>query len=336
MGVARGKRRLLEGSLRAWIGALALLGALAAASPAGATIVTRQGNTLSVDAGTQQDGNEPNRIQVAAAGPDPAVTEVVDFRDNLTAGPGCVQEDSNTAFCGEFDSLVSVSMMGGGGDDTLELIVPISPPAPPPASALFGEQGNDRLIGGTGASILEGGPGDDVVGGFSTCCATPVEAGNDTLRGGPGRDRLIGGDGNDSIDGGPGEDTGDYSQPARGQASRSPARAVRANLRTGSASGAGTDSLTDIENLVGSRLRDVLIGDDGANLLKGGRRSDRLLGGDGADRIFGARGRDRLRGGPGGDHLFARDRQRDRVRGGTGRDEGVVDRIDVVFGVESL
>lgn len=45
--------------------------------------------------------------------------------------------------------------------------------------------------------MIDGGAGDDTLGG---------DAGNDTLLGGDGKDLLLGGDGNDSLNGGAGSD----------------------------------------------------------------------------------------------------------------------------------
>ena len=70
----------------------------------------------------------------------------------------------------------------------------------------YGEEGNDRIVGGdvpwnspgliTG-DVLSGGPGNDIIRGFR---------GPDTLRGNGGDDRLDGGAGRDDGNGGPGRD----------------------------------------------------------------------------------------------------------------------------------
>jgi Ca2+-binding RTX toxin-like protein len=51
--------------------------------------------------------------------------------------------------------------------------------------------------------------------------------------------------------------------------------------------GAGTWSLTDIENLSGGRLNDDLTGDAAANVLAGDVGNDTLSGGDGDDALYG-------------------------------------------------
>lgn len=56
--------------------------------------------------------------------------------------------------------------------------------------------------------------------------------------------------------------------------------------------GAGLDTLTDIENLIGSSLNDSLIGNNKHNILDGGAGNDKLNGGVGADNMIGGLGND--------------------------------------------
>jgi Ca2+-binding RTX toxin-like protein len=62
---------------------------------------------------------------------------------------------------------------------------------------LYGEGGDDTLVGGNFTALLSGGNGDDWIVGSD---------GNDTIVGGAGRDLLFGGLGSDNIDGGAGDD----------------------------------------------------------------------------------------------------------------------------------
>ena len=80
--------------------------------------------------------------------------------------------------------------------------------------------------------------------------------------------------GNNAFDGGLGTDTVSYS------AATGP---VTVNLSTGTATGDGTDTLTNIENVTGSSYADTITGDSGANVLYGGGGADLLYGGSGAD-----------------------------------------------------
>ena len=175
---------------------------------------------------------------------------------------------------------------------------------------LFGGSGNDTLDGGAGADVLIGGDGTDTAdyslsaAGVTVSLLTGLGAGGDaqgdtlggienitgsaqadtltgdgaanTLDGGSGNDTLIGGAGADTLIGGPGTDTASYASSGAG---------VTVNLQTGSGSGgdAQGDTLSGIENIIGSAFADVLTGDGGANTLVGGAGPDALNGGGGTD-----------------------------------------------------
>ena len=77
---------------------------------------------------------------------------------------------------------------------------------------------------------------------------------------------------------------------------------------------AQTESLPDVENLIGSAFDDILAGDRRDNDIDGlvgddtlyggpGGGDDELSGGPGHDRLFGGQGDDTLNGGPGNDRL---------------------------------
>ncbi|MFJ4346666.1 retention module-containing protein [Pseudomonas sp. NPDC089401] len=153
-------------------------------------------------------------------------------------------------------------------------------------STLNGTTGDDVLMANNADTVLNGGDGHDVlVGG----------AGNDQLYGGNGDDLLIGGPGNDLLDGGAGNDTASYA---------SATAAVNVDLSLGgpqNTGGAGVDTLTRIENLIGSDYNDSLIGNAGDNLLDGGLGNDVLKGGDGNDILIGGPGNDLMTGGNGND-----------------------------------
>ncbi len=119
-------------------------------------------------------------------------------------------------------------------------------------------------------------------------------AGEDSLSGNAGADTLFGGAGADSLNGGANIDTASYSTSA----SR-----VRVNLSSGAGLDADAqgDTLTGIENLIGSAFNDVLTGDAGTNKLAGGDGADTLKGGSGADKLNGGLGLDVLTGHGGAD-----------------------------------
>jgi len=136
---------------------------------------------------------------------------------------------------------------------------------------------------------LEGGPGaDQLTGG----------AGHDTLSGGYGDDLLEGGAGNDLIKGGNDRDTATYANAAA---------AVTVNLAITTAQntgGDGIDTLSSIENLIGSANADILTGNTYSNLLNGMAGDDRLIGGEGSDTLDGGTGIDKMFGGLGDDIYY--------------------------------
>ena len=119
--------------------------------------------------------------------------------------------------------------------------------------------------------------------------------GNNELHGGAGNDLLFSGVGNDLLDGGPGVDTASYAHATAGVT-------VDLGLLTPQNTiGAGTDTLTAIENLTGSNFNDVLTGDNNSNIINGGLGNDMLNGGGGDDFLIGGLGNNTLTGGSGTD-----------------------------------
>ncbi|MCF4995069.1 retention module-containing protein [Pseudomonas syringae] len=151
---------------------------------------------------------------------------------------------------------------------------------------LTGTAGDDVLVAGAGDNILNAGDGNDVLTGG---------AGNNELHGGSGNDLLYSGAGNDLLDGGTGIDTASYAHATAG------VTVSLATLGAQNTLGAGTDTLTGIENLVGSNFNDSLTGNDQNNVLNGGLGNDFLNGGGGDDLLIGGMGNNTLTGGAGAD-----------------------------------
>ncbi len=170
---------------------------------------------------------------------------------------------------------------------------------------------NSGLI--DGRVLLEGGPDFvDGAGGRTTGWVSGGD-GNDTLRGGRYTDFLEGGAGDDRLEGGAGADWASYDDAVS---------AVRVDLALGVAQdtrGAGTDLLSGIEHLEGSRFADGLRGNAHANILAGMEGADTLFGAGGQDRLLGGGGRDTLQGGSGNDTLEG-GLARDVLAGGSGAD----------------
>ena len=157
--------------------------------------------------------------------------------------------------------------------------------------------------GATGASstaqvsMVLGGGGADSIGSSTDSDGQYISGlgGDDILIGGIGNDTLAGGAGADSLHGGAGSDTASYAGSDAG---------VTVNLESGAASGghAQGDTLSGMENIIGSAFDDTLTGDGGANRLAGGAGNDTLIGGQGSDIFaFGlGDGNDVAHGGAGG------------------------------------
>ncbi len=173
-----------------------------------------------------------------------------------------------------------------------------------------GDTGNDTFAGGTdsGNDTFDGGDGTDVVSYLAAKAAVTVNlaagtaagtaagdaaqigadtlfsiesvigsAFNDTLTGGLGPDTFSGGLGNDKIVGSGGIDTASYATAKA---------AVTVNLSVTTAQdtlNAGQDTLSSIENLIGSAFNDTLTGSKAANVLDGGKGADAMSGGLGND-----------------------------------------------------
>ncbi len=143
------------------------------------------------------------------------------------------------------------------------------------AEAISGTDVNDTIFGGAGADILNGGIGDD------------------TINGEDGDDTLIGGLGTNTINGGNDIDVVTYATATA---------AVTVSLAIGIAQntiGAGTDTISNVENLTGSDFNDTLTGDTNNNTIDGGIGNDTIRGGLGVDVMLGGVGDDTLDGSDG-------------------------------------
>ena len=166
---------------------------------------------------------------------------------------------------------------------------------------LRGNTGNDSLYGGTGNDSGFGGTGNDLIDQGDGADSLAGEGGNDLLYGGTGDDTLLGGEGADTLNGGDGNDTGK--------------------------GGLGDDKLdlgTGNDSLLGEGGDDTLIGGTGNDTLGGGDSNDSMIGGDGIDKLNGNAGTDTLYGGaatdPNGNTLYG-DGGNDLLYGGGFKDQ---------------
>jgi Ca2+-binding RTX toxin-like protein len=192
---------------------------------------------------------------------------------------------NNSLDASEF-TLGSVTLSGGGGDDTL-----------------LGSQNNDELNGDEGDDILTGNEGDDAINGGNGT-DTVIESGDvnfnltNTQLNGVGTDNLnsieqaelTGGNSNNRLD------ASDFT------------------LGSVTLSGEGGN-----DTLIGGSADDALNGGDGADFLDGGKGADNLSGESGNDTLIGDVGDDSLNGGEGDDELVS-GVGNDQLSGGVGND----------------
>jgi Ca2+-binding RTX toxin-like protein len=232
---------------------------------------------------------------------------VTAVRDDLTK-TGTSGNDTlsgDTIDAGSYDYLIGLAgsdtLSGLAGNDTLD-----------------GGTGNDTLNGGTGADSMMGGDGSDTYDVDNTgdqvveSNATASTGGTDlvwsylsaytlsanvengrimatgaaNLTGNGLNNLLFAGAGNNVINGSTGTDTLSYLYASA---------AVTLDLSATTAQatgGSGSDTVSLVENLTGSKYNDKLTGSSGVNLLDGGTGNDTLNGGTGADSMTGGDGSD--------------------------------------------
>ncbi len=142
-----------------------------------------------------------------------------------------------------------------------------------------GENEDNELVGTAGDEWFDSGAGQDVI---------SAGAGDDIVNAGASNDIVEGGAGADIIFGGQGEDLLEYENSQAG---------VQVSLTTGRGTGgdAAGDRLEGFENISGSDFDDLLVGDEGDNVINARRGDDRIVGGLGDDFYVYQRGDGNLR-----------------------------------------
>jgi Ca2+-binding RTX toxin-like protein len=221
--------------------------------------------------------------------------------DHIVAGSGGINlnADETTADADvTITGTPSIVIDGGDGDDVLSLGGGAGTTNAIRGS-LVGVLGDDDLGAGVPGSAYEGGDGTDLV---DYTAATALELANlatgqvaheaggtdiltsiEDLIGSPGDDTIVGSSGDNDLTGGDGSDTLDAGGASVG---------VSVNLDDGLAVGDGSDTVAEIENVIGSPFDDVLVGDDADNVLAGEAGDDSIDGGAGADTLTGGDGVD--------------------------------------------
>jgi Ca2+-binding RTX toxin-like protein len=127
----------------------------------------------------------------------------------------------------------------------------------------------ENVIGGSGNDVLTG------------------DAGANQLFGGAGDDTLKGNGGGDLLDGGAGSDTVDYSGSKALEVQLNGAADAKVSI-----GGVVTDTLRNVENIIGTAFDDRVIGDSQDNTFIAGAGDDFFMGGAGADFFEGSGGID--------------------------------------------
>jgi Ca2+-binding RTX toxin-like protein len=173
-----------------------------------------------------------------------------------------------------------------------------------------------ELLGNRGGDQLTGGNGDDQLLAFN---------GNDTVLGMDGADTIQPGEDNDVVDGGPGVDKVDYLLNQNIPS----VNLDLAKTDPQDTGGAGTDAISNVEDVDGTAGPDVLRGDSSAN---------DLFASSGNDELEGRKGRDTLQGWKGEDSIDARDGGPDKVDCGEDADKVVTDEpgVDTLIDCEQV
>jgi RTX calcium-binding nonapeptide repeat (4 copies) len=259
---------------------------------------------------------EANRLSLAsgAAGE----FRVRDVGAPLRAGPGCTSSGQQLVVCPTSTPRVMAFVFAGDRGDTVTSSVAVNIDGGGGNDRLGGSPRTDALYGGEGRDVVRGNDGHDVLRDGRLSRVQPVEEYDGrafppvlepTAPVPPERDLF---------DGGVGSDTLGYEGRRRGVV----ADLARTDRHAG-APGEG-DSLRRLEQLEGGNGGDLLLGDDETNLLVGGDGDDRLVGRAGHDSLALGAGSNRARGGAGDDTIAAlRDNvlvERQRIACGPGRD----------------
>lgn len=215
-----------------------------------------------------------------------------------------------------------VTLLGGGSRDIVE-------GGRGTGNVLDGQEGDDIVTGGPAAEILRGGPGSDFLKGGRGADELSDDAGTgNMLDGGAGNDRLSASNGRSTLAGGPGADVLIARGGATGMSGGSGADTymIKGGAKVVAINEGRNDGhdvvkswrsvtlppmveelrLQGRRNLTGTASfgRQVLVGNDGNNVLNAGPGFDRMDGGKGNDTIhLSAVGFDDATGGPGNDRF---------------------------------
>ncbi len=249
----------------------------------------------------EADAGVANTVSVSFSSGTYTVTDT----DTVTPGAGCATASATSVTCGS-GGITSLRITTNDMDDGVTVsgsgVAAAVVDAGPGNDSIIGGGGDDTLIGGAGDDPIAGGGGTDVAsyanapsavvvtlgggtqntGGAGLDTLSGIEgltgsASGDTLTGDTGPNTLTGADGNDTLAGsggddvlagGVGDDRADYSGAATG------VTVDLANTGAQNTLGAGSDTLTGVENLTGTPEGDTLTGSSAVNQISGGSGAD--------------------------------------------------------------
>jgi Ca2+-binding RTX toxin-like protein len=228
-------------------------------------------------------------------------------QDRIASIEGLIGSDFDDVLYGDD---LSNELQGGDGNDIIH------------GFGSDADGGIDILRSSGGNNILDGGNGPDLVsynrnpwsvnvdlaaGKTTSDFGTDTLVGIEHLVGSRENDTLIGNDDDNIIFGSAGDDIMDGRGGVDEVAFDDSRMPVTADLGAGTAEADwwGSDTFVNFENMAGSAWKDVLTGDDGANLIRGWSRNDILVGLGGNDQLIGGLGTDNADGGDGIDECEA-------------------------------
>lgn len=251
-------------------------------------VLTGDGSSNVIDGGDGNDiitGGGNNDQLFGGAGDDLFLVERSNSGDHYDGGTGV---DTFSADVPGLSGYVQEIDLATGKNNRQDTFVSIE--------NLIGGTNNDKFWGTDGENSFWGRGGNDLLDGRGGNDKIYGEVGNDTLIGGAGNDLLVGGEGNDLLVGGTGADVLDGGNGVDTTEYVSSDAGVNVNLSTGIGAGgdAEGDTISGVENVIGSKFNDILTGNAAANIISGGAGNDILVGSAGSDTMIGGDGIDTL------------------------------------------
>ncbi|MDI6103093.1 calcium-binding protein [Actinoplanes sp. NEAU-A12] len=278
---------------------LATVSATAVAVPAQAASVGVASVVKTTIVQFKAAAKQKNRVVVTRSGN----TVTIDDRVKIKAGPGCraVKKDKTKVTCrvAKAPTLLRVYTYDAADSITNKTNLPLT---------ASGGTGKDTIVGGPGADALHGDSGNDTLYGNGGDDGIWGDGGNDRISGGDGNDRLYGWTGDNRVWAGNGDDhvevwTG--TNEVWGGAGKDTVYGSHGVDRLWG--GDGRDELFGQggdDAIDGGAGPDHVSGEDGDDVVHGGADDDVVLGNYGNDTLFGGDGDDELRGENGDDRVY--------------------------------